>query len=470
MKKIVLSIATAAALALAQGAHAGSDPGSTYIAPSIQGVWVDDDRNVDDGLGAGLGFGYVASPKWNFEVGVHGSGHEIAGTDNRYEIQGADINALRVFKREDSVNPYLIGGIGYLDAARKTPARDRGMFYKVGLGMMADIAKNTSKGTNLQMRGEVHARRVFDDSNLTDYVATLGLVYSWGGSIAAPAAAAIAAIAPVAAPAPVVPVDGDDDRDGVLNSRDKCPNTPPGAKVDSDGCECGDVVLRGVTFVTDSAEITPQGQLVLDSLVAGLQRRAGTKLEIRGHTDDVGSETYNLALSQRRAESVKAYLVSKGLNAADLSTIGLGEMQHIAPNDTPEGREQNRRVTLQALSVICEARASEELTLRGVTFKTNSAVITPTSKLVLDSAVAYLKARPNAAAEVRGHTDSVGNDAANMRLSKARAEAVRDYLVAGGIDAGRLTANGYGETEHVAPNDTPAGRAQNRRVTLRIAP
>jgi outer membrane protein OmpA-like peptidoglycan-associated protein len=57
-----------------------------------------------------------------------------------------------------------------------------------------------------------------------------------------------------------------------------------------------------------------------------------------------------------------------------------------------------------------------------------------------------------------------------MRLSKARAEAVRDYLIAGGIDAGRLTANGYGETEHIAPNDTPAGREQNRRVTLRIAP
>ena len=462
MKKIVLSLATAVVLALSQGAQAGSDPGSTYIAPSIHGVWVDDDRKVDDGLGAGIALGYVASDKWNFELGGHASGHDIAGSDDRYDIKGIDLNALRVFKRSDSINPYLIGGIGRLEGDGPSSS-DSGIFYKLGAGVMADIAKNTAKGTNLAMRGEVHTRRSED---FNDYVASLGLVYSWGGSIAAPAAAAIAAIAP----AVVKPVDGDDDRDGVPNSRDKCPNTPLGAKVDSDGCECGDVVLRGVTFVTDSAEITPQGQLVLDSLVAGLARRAGTKLEIRGHTDDVGSEAYNLALSQRRADSVKAYLVSKGLNAADLSTIGLGEMQHIAPNDTPDGREQNRRVTLQALSAICEARASEDLTLRGVTFKTNSAVITPTSKLVLDSAVAYLKARPNAAAEVRGHTDSVGNDEANMRLSKARAESVRDYLIANGIDAGRLTANGYGETEHIAPNDTPAGREQNRRVTLRIAP
>ena len=464
MKKIVLSLATAAALALTGIAHAGSDPGSWYVAPRINGVWVDDGRKAEDDIGFGAALGKAISPKWNIELGADSSGHRRAGVDDRLRINTIDLNALRVFKREDRINPYLIAGIGQIDT--NAPSNDKDIYGKAGLGLMADIAKNTSKGTNLQLRGEMHMRKVFGDPDLTDYVASLGLLYSWGGSIAAPAAAAIAAIAP----AVVKPVDGDDDRDGVPNSRDKCPNTPAGAKVDSDGCECGDVVLRGVTFVTDSSEITPQGQLVLDSLVAGLQRRAGTKLEIRGHTDSVGSDAYNLALSQRRADSVKAYLVSKGLNAADLSTIGLGEMQHIATNDTAEGREQNRRVTLQALSVICEARASEDLVLRGVTFKTNSAVITPTSKLVLDSAVAYLKARPNAAAEVRGHTDSVGNDEANMRLSKARAEAVRDYLIAGGIDAGRLTANGYGETEHIAPNDTPAGREQNRRVTLRIAP
>lgn len=464
MKKIVLSLATAAALALTGMAHAGSDPGSWYVAPRINGVWVDDGRKAEDDIGFGAALGKAISPKWNIELGADSSGHRREASGDRLRLNTLDLNALRVFKREDSINPYLIGGVGYMDT--NDSGSDKDFYAKAGLGLMADIAKNTSKGTNLQLRGEMHMRKVFGDQDLTDYVASLGLLYSWGGSIAAPAAAAIAAIAP----AVVKPVDGDDDRDGVPNSRDKCPNTPAGAKVDSDGCECGDVVLRGVTFVTDSSEITPQGQLVLDSLVAGLQRRAGTKLEIRGHTDSVGSDAYNLALSQRRADSVKAYLVSKGLNAADLSTIGLGEMQHIATNDTAEGREQNRRVTLQALSVICEARASEDLVLRGVTFKTNSAVITPTSKLVLDSAVAYLKARPNSSAEVRGHTDSVGNDEANMRLSKARAEAVRDYLIAGGIDAGRLTANGYGETEHIAPNDTPAGREQNRRVTLRIAP
>lgn len=465
MKKIGLSLATAAALALTGVAHAGSDPGSWYVAPRINGVWVDDGRKAEDDVGFGASFGKAVSQNWNIELGADSSGHRRAGVDDRLRLNTIDLNALRVFKREDRINPYLIAGVGQIDT--NAPGTDKDFFGKAGVGLMADIAKNTSKGTNLQLRGEMHVRKVFADGpELTDYVASLGLLYSWGGSIAAPAAAAIAAIAP----AVVKPVDGDDDRDGVLNSRDKCPNTPPGAKVDSDGCECGDIILRGVTFVTDSAEITPQGQLVLDSLVGGLQRRAGTKLEIRGHTDSVGSEAYNLALSQRRADSVKAYLVAKGLNGDDLTTAGLGEMMHIATNDTAEGREQNRRVTLQARSVVCEARASEDLTLRGVTFKTNSAVITPTSKLVLDSAVAYLKARPASSVEVRGHTDSVGDDAANMRLSQARAESVRDYLIAGGIDANRLTAKGYGETEHIAPNDTPAGREQNRRVTLRIAP
>jgi outer membrane protein OmpA-like peptidoglycan-associated protein len=265
-------------------------------------------------------------------------------------------------------------------------------------------------------------------------------------------------------------VDGDDDRDGVLNSRDKCPGTPAGAKVDSNGCECGDIVLRGVTFVTGSAEITPQGQLLLDSVATGLGSRAGAKIEVRGHTDDVGSDTFNLALSQRRADSVKAYLTGKGVPADNLSSIGLGEMQHIAPNDSAEGREQNRRVTLQVLSVICEDRASEDLVLRGVNFSTGSAKLTATDRLVLDSAIAYLKARPTSSAEVRGHTDDVGNDQANLRLSQSRAESVREYLVAGGIEASRLTALGLGETEHIAANTSPEGRLQNRRVTLRIKP
>jgi outer membrane protein OmpA-like peptidoglycan-associated protein len=69
---------------------------------------------------------------------------------------------------------------------------------------------------------------------------------------------------------------------------------------------------------------------------------------------------------------------------------------------------------------------------------------------------------------VRGHTDDRGDDAANLKLSAARAKAVADYLVSKGVDAGRISSIGLGETEHIAPNDSEAGRIQNRRVTLKF--
>ena len=194
----------------------------------------------------------------------------------------------------------------------------------------------------------------------------------------------------------------------------------------------------------------------------------GTKVEIRGHTDDIGSEALNLDLSRRRAEAVKAYLVGKGVRAEDLSTVGLGEMQHIAPNDTPEQREQNRRVTMQFLEV-SRLPPAEELTLRGITFRSGSATLTPADKLIVDSVVGYVQSRPSYAIQVQGHTDDRGSDELNQKLSESRAKAVADYLVSKGVDGARLSSAGFGESRPIAANETDAGRAQNRRVTLKFS-
>ena len=115
MKKIVLSLATAAALALTGIAHAGSDPGSWYVAPRINGVWVDDGRKAEDDIGFGAALGKAISPKWNIELGADSSGHRREASGDRLRLNTLDLNALRVFKREDSINPYLIGGVGYMD-------------------------------------------------------------------------------------------------------------------------------------------------------------------------------------------------------------------------------------------------------------------------------------------------------------------------------------------------------------------
>jgi outer membrane protein OmpA-like peptidoglycan-associated protein len=158
----------------------------------------------------------------------------------------------------------------------------------------------------------------------------------------APAAAAAVVAAPVVAAAP-----RDSDGDGVVDDRDRCPNTIKGARVDANGCEV--VTLKGVNFANNSATLTPESTAVLDQAAAGLIRRGDMKVEVAGHTDNRGAAAYNRDLSQRRAEAVRSYLVSKGVNGGNLSARGYGPDSPVADNKTANGRAENRRVELRQL-------------------------------------------------------------------------------------------------------------------------
>jgi OOP family OmpA-OmpF porin len=126
--------------------------------------------------------------------------------------------------------------------------------------------------------------------------------------------------------------------------------------------------------------------------------------------------------------------------------------------DTPRGTAVD--------AVGCTRRGS--ITLQGVNFETNAATLTGDSRPVLDAVAADLKKYPRLEIEVQGHTDNVGADAYNLGLSQRRATAVREYLVSQGVAADQLSAKGYGETQPVAENTTPAGRKENRRVVLSV--
>lgn len=180
----------------------------------------------------------------------------------------------------------------------------------------------------------------------------------------------------------------DDDGDGVVNSADKCPGTPRGAKVDAAGCpidtdkdgvadgidQCPDTdpqwavddkgcpipvsetyqqfldaksVSTPIQFESGKATIKPESEDILRKVGDVLGDWPAAKVEIGGYTDSQGSDKFNQTLSKKRAESVKAWLVShySSINASNLSTKGYGESDPIATNDTEEGRAQNRRVT-----------------------------------------------------------------------------------------------------------------------------
>lgn len=120
------------------------------------------------------------------------------------------------------------------------------------------------------------------------------------------------------------------------------------------------------------------------------------------------------------------------------------------------------------VSVAAAAAGKKTIVLRGINFDFDKANIKPEAEPVLDAAAEVLKENPDVSVRVGGHTDSVGTDAYNQGLSERRAKAVRDYLASHGVDASRLTAVGFGESQPVADNGTADGRAQNRRVALDV--
>lgn len=140
----------------------------------------------------------------------------------------------------------------------------------------------------------------------------------------------------------------DSDQDGVPDYKDLCPGTPVGVLVDDDGCPVGGaalLTLTGVNFAFDKAVLTPDAEDILDEAV-DLLRETDSVLEVRveGHTDSIGSEAYNMQLSQERAEAVIDYLESNGVDSTRLIPVGMGEGSPVANNSTPAGRAENRRV------------------------------------------------------------------------------------------------------------------------------
>jgi OmpA-OmpF porin, OOP family len=145
----------------------------------------------------------------------------------------------------------------------------------------------------------------------------------------------------------------DDDADGVNNCIDKCPDTIKGLAVDAAGCPVADIVTLKVNFDFDKSDIKPEYHATLAEFASYMrQQQSFTVVEIAGHTDSKGSDEYNMKLSQRRAKSVRDYLVNKlGMDGKLFSAVGYGESKPIASNDTDAGRAENRRILAELKGV-----------------------------------------------------------------------------------------------------------------------
>jgi outer membrane protein OmpA-like peptidoglycan-associated protein len=142
----------------------------------------------------------------------------------------------------------------------------------------------------------------------------------------------------------------DSDGDSVPDGIDKCPDTAPNLAVDEFGCPLAKPLTGKLTlhieYETGSFEPDSIARQNLDDLALTLEAYPDLKIEVNGFTDALGSASGNQKLSQKRADAVKAYLISKGTSESRITARGFGEESPVADNSTPDGRQKNRRIEI----------------------------------------------------------------------------------------------------------------------------
>jgi OOP family OmpA-OmpF porin len=314
---------------------AQADEGDWYVAPSIVFTDDDGDRLIDDSLAGGqIQVGRAMSEYFLLE-GLLGY-HEIDGFPGQEHLE-IGLNAIRKFRPDSLLSPYAIGGLGYLRADAGLPdfggvptggTTSSSVTATAGLGLLVNFGDGP-----WSLRAEYRLRHAFDSTGLTDQIGSLGIQYTFGRG----SSTSIMAAASEPKPDPYQ----DSDHDGVTDDRDRCPGTAAGVRVDANGCEIQETIdLKNIYFGFDSDVVHPASKRLLDRSASILMRHPDLQVEIVGFSDTLGPERYNMALSQRRAEAVRAYLEQAGVNPANLTVRAYGESNSAT-------HAANRRVELR---------------------------------------------------------------------------------------------------------------------------
>lgn len=288
----------------------------------------------------------------------------------------------------------------------------------------------------------------------------------------------------------------DEDKDGVSDKKDKCPGTPPGVGVNTDGCPvdrdgdgvadyldkcaevagvpslngCPDKDMDGITDLEDRCpevggsvemkgcpDADKDGVADLEDKCPGT--KSGYKVDAAGCTYDTDKD--GIANEDDRCPDLAGSLSLKG--CPDKDTDGVSDLDDPCPDVkgtlANKGCPEMAREDLLRITVIASK----------IYFETNSAKLKLISNTQLDDLAQILSRYNGVNLTIEGHTDNVGEDQYNQELSQKRTESVRDYLISKGVSASRLTAIGYGETRPIADNKTTAGKAKNRRVELKTS-
>lgn len=397
----------------------GEEDHRFYISTSISQNIADHDLGLDDGLGLQAAIGTRVGEAINMELRYNTADLDVRGGNTETELKGWGIDFPVFIHRHPTFSPYFLGGIGRAEHTPDGATTDEAMSVDFGLGFLSTFTKyRFGIRFDARYRGFYDGENSFDDQY--NGVVNLGLHIPIGKA----------------------PTPPDDDGDGVANIDDRCPGTPEGTPVDENGCPL-DSDDDGVIDPNDACPNTPAGTEVDAS---------GCKIDGDQDGDGVKDSVDECPDTPEGTE-----VDAKGC-PIDLDGDGVINSKDECP-DTPEGLEVNNKGCV----------VEQTINLKGVNFEFNSATLTPNAERILDEVAASLAANPEIKAEVGGHTDWLGSADYNERLSQARADSVKAYLVENGVSADNLSSKGYGESTPLADNETEDGRARNRRVELSIA-
>ncbi len=375
-KKTLVAAATLSALAIASPSFADnhSDHDNTnykkWVGVFGQYYHPDGDKPneigggfLQDGAAVGGEFGIRFTPRWAMRIEAAKTNVDV--DNNAFgvgSVDGQKIAADALYFQDD-LQTYLFTGLQHADDD-----------FDDYLAVAAGIGKHWSLSENTRLITEATAYHAFSDS-YNDFSVKLGVAYVFGE------------IAPSYAPAKRA---SDADRDGVVDSLDNCPNTLAGTSVDTRGCSL-DADRDGVADSIDQCLSTPKGDKVntsgcsvmvaeeievrLSALFANnssvIQNPADVKFAefadflkrypkatgvVEGHTSIVGTAAYNQLLSQKRAEAVKALLISRyGAPADRITALGFGESQPVNLANTPAAHRENRRI-IGVVKVMVESK------------------------------------------------------------------------------------------------------------------
>ncbi|HBG08376.1 MAG: hypothetical protein A2075_17540 [Geobacteraceae bacterium GWC2_58_44] len=458
MKKITSLMVVLALLALAGTVYAGERAGAFSISPFVGGYMYDEDEQPElqkNRILSGLRLGYDVTDSFGVELVGHYVWAKDKARDKHIDAWSYRLDLLYNFMPRSTVVPYLaMGGGGQI------------LKYGSGLDDRHDGTFNLGGGVKFFMTDSfalrLDARHILDFANedldddiIHNWEYSAGLSFLFGGR-----EAAVAAVSPVTTPAPEP------------EAKPETPLEPMPAAEPTPGHHKYCVTLQG-EYDIDQAVVRPENYEEIAEVGNFMKKYPTTTAVIEGHTDNVGSASHNMELSQRRAESVVDHLVTKfGIDRSRLSAKGFGFTRPIADNTTNEGRQKNRRIEaiVDCAFDVQQVQPPDKLCMTLVIdFDSGKADIKPQYRSEIARVADYMKQYPTTTALIEGHTDNTGSAAANMKLSQQRAENVVNYLVDNfGIDRSRLSAKGYGSTMRLAYNNTPEGRQKNRRINAVI--